>query len=75
VTGSDVKGLKPALELVAALRSMTDLPLALGFGIRSRDMVQGLGGRVDIAVIGSHLLGLYQSAGLGGMARFLEELR
>jgi tryptophan synthase alpha chain len=74
VTGSDVKGLKPALELVAALRSMTDLPLALGFGIRTAEAIRSLAGLADIAIVGSHLLRLYQADGLEGIARFLEEL-
>lgn len=40
-------------EFIARVRSRTDLPLAVGFGISSREHVQAVGQIADAAVIGS----------------------
>lgn len=56
-------------------REATDLPLAVGFGIRSREDVKGVTGRADIAVIGTRTIELVKERGPGAVAPFLRELR
>jgi tryptophan synthase alpha chain len=45
-------------EYIARCRSATSLPLAVGFGIRSKKDVDFLSGRADIAVIGTETIRL-----------------
>ncbi len=45
------------------LRSVIDLPVAVGFGISSPEQVRFLKGRAEIAVVGSALLNAYENAG------------
>lgn len=74
VTGGEEIGHDACLELIGKIRCYTDLPVALGFGLRSAEAIRALAGLVDMAIVGSHLLRLYQSAGVGRIARFLGEI-
>jgi len=65
VTG--VTGARAALSeqlpgFVARVRARTALPLAIGFGISSREHVQEVGGLADAAVIGSAFVNLLADA-------------
>lgn len=53
VTGEQVSVSDAVVPLVEAMRSYTQLPLALGFGISTPDQVQQLAGLVDGVVVGS----------------------
>ncbi len=74
VTGGAEAGHDAARDLIRKIRTLTDLPIALGFGIRSKEAVRALDGVADMAIVGSHLLRLYQETGLGGIKRFLAEI-
>lgn len=75
-----VTGIKTQVDetlnaLVKKYRSVTQLPIALGFGIQSKDDVAALGEDVDIAVIGTKLLVLQQERGVAAVGEFLRSLR
>jgi len=74
VTGNPTKLEEAVAEMVRRYRGATDLPLALGFGIRHGDDLRQLQGTADIAIIGSALLEKWESSGAAGYAAFLEEL-
>lgn len=56
-------------------RQATDLPLAVGFGIRRPEDVGYLTGRADIAVIGTATIQLVDEKGPGAVGPFLSGLR
>jgi tryptophan synthase alpha chain len=62
-------------EYMARCRSATDLPLAVGFGIRDRDDVAYLAGKAEIAVIGSVTIRLVDEKGAGAVGPFIAGLR
>lgn len=56
-------------------RSATNLPLAVGFGIRDKDDVSYLAGKAEIAVIGSETIRLVDAKGAGAVGPFIAGLR
>ena len=59
---------------MAMCRKATALPLAVGFGLKSRQDVDFLRGKADIAVIGSHILRMAEEKGMDCVGEFIEEL-
>lgn len=55
-------------------RQATDLPLGVGFGIKSRADIDFLRGKADIAIIGSQFLRTYEESGLEGLQELLVSL-
>jgi tryptophan synthase alpha chain len=75
VTGHDTEF---GLELSAYLgrcRHATSLPLAVGFGVKSRQDVDSLIGKADIAVVGSATIRLVERSGTAAVVPFLRGLR
>ena len=62
-------------DRLAALRAVTDLPLAAGFGIADRAAFEAVGRHADGAVIGSAAVGALASGGLPALRAFLATLR
>jgi tryptophan synthase alpha chain len=60
---------------LARCRAATDLPLAVGFGIRSREDVDHLLGKADIAVIGSETIRVADEHGPEAVGPYLVGLR
>lgn len=56
-------------------RAATDLPLALGFGVKERADVDYLRGKVDIAVIGSETIRVVDRDGVSAVGPFIKGLR
>lgn len=56
VTGARTEMSDRGFELVDRVRQETDLPVAIGFGISSREHVLEVGKRADAAVVGSALV-------------------
>lgn len=56
-------------------RQATSLPLAVGFGIRSREDVEFLSGKADIAVIGTETIRLVKEEGVNAVGPFIASLR
>ncbi len=56
-------------------RRGTNLPLALGFGIKERSDTDFLKGKADIAVIGSQTIRVMETAGIEAVGAFIRGLR
>jgi len=75
VTGEPTKLQEATGELIRRYRTATNLPIALGFGIRHGDDLRQLQGTADIAIVGSALLEAWEQGGEEGYREFLEELQ
>jgi len=62
-------------EYIRRCRSATSLPLAVGFGIRSKKDVDFLTGKADIAVIGTETIRLVDERGPRAVGPFIAGLR
>ncbi len=62
ITGTQDTIAGDAKELVARLRAVTDLPVAVGFGISNAEHVRAVGEFADAAVVGSALVALIEKA-------------
>ncbi len=74
VTGKETRFEKSLEIYLARCRAATDLPLALGFGVKDRADVDFLRGKTDIAVIGSQTIRVVEEEGPKGAGRFIREL-
>ncbi len=61
VTGEQAEVSSEAEKLVARLRKISDLPIALGFGVSTRDQVQKVCRYADAAVVGSAIVAKIES--------------
>ncbi|MCP3952128.1 MAG: tryptophan synthase subunit alpha [Desulfobacterales bacterium] len=75
VTGDSTAFSKELDTYLARCRQATSLPLALGFGVKSRADIDFLKGRADIAVIGTQTIRLVDDAGVEAVTGFIEGLR
>ncbi|WP_028533954.1 tryptophan synthase subunit alpha [Paludibacterium yongneupense] len=65
-TGAARSAAAVPLQALARLRRHTDLPLALGFGIREASQIAALAGAVDLIVVGSRLVETLAASGVDG---------
>ena len=75
VTGQKTDFDQDFSQYIARCRNATDLPLAVGFGIRSKEDVDYLTGKADIAVIGTETIRLVDEKGAGAVGPFIAGLR
>jgi len=75
VTGLDTDFTDRLQEYLTRCRQATDLPLALGFGVKDHEDVEFLRGKADIAVIGTQTIRCLDEAGVGGVGEFIRGLR
>jgi tryptophan synthase alpha chain len=75
VTGSATDFDAELATYLARARAATQLPLAVGFGVKTRADVDFLRGKADIAVVGSQTLRVLEEQGLSRVRPFLEGLR
>lgn len=75
VTGSDTHFDAELDGYLGRCRAATDLPLALGFGVKDRADVDYLRGRADLAVIGTQTIRLVEESGVAAVKPFIESLR
>lgn len=75
VTGQKTEFSELLTDYLARCRKNTDLPLAVGFGVKDRNDVQFLVGKADIAVIGSQTIRLVEEKGPEAVSGFIRELR
>jgi tryptophan synthase alpha chain len=66
VTGARDQIAEGAQEMVERIRRVSDLPVALGFGISKPDHVREVGRWADAAVVGSALVSVIAEAGAAG---------
>lgn len=74
VTGKETAFSAELDSYLARCRSATDLPLALGFGVKNRDDVEFLRGKVDVAVVGSETIRVMDKEGVAGVGPFIRQL-
>jgi len=75
VTGVDTDFSKQLKRYLDRCRKATDLPLALGFGVKEKKDVDFLKGKADIAVVGSQTIRLVDKEGIGVVGEFIKSLR
>jgi len=75
VTGAHTDFSRHLEAYLARCRKATDLPLALGFGVKDRADVEFITGKVDIAVIGSQTIRIVDNHGVGAVGDFIKSLR
>jgi len=75
VTGIETDFSAQLKSYLARCRQATDLPLALGFGVKDRSDVDFLKEKADIAVIGTQTLRLMDQKGTSAVGEFIESLR
>jgi tryptophan synthase alpha chain len=75
VTGMETDFSRDLKAYLGRCRRATDLPLALGFGVKEKRDVDFLKGKTDIAVIGSHTIRLVEEKGIEAVEGFIKSLR
>jgi tryptophan synthase alpha chain len=75
VTGVDTDFSKQLGKYLDRCRKATDLPLALGFGVKEKKDVDFLKGKADIAVVGSQTIRIMDKEGVGAVGEFIKSLR
>jgi len=75
VTGARTRFALQLENYLSRCRKATDLPLAVGFGVKSKEDVDFLKGKADIAVIGSQTIRLTDREGMAGVEGFIRGLR
>ncbi|MBF0414686.1 MAG: tryptophan synthase subunit alpha [Magnetococcales bacterium] len=75
VTGRHTEFDPQVMAFIKRCRSATRTPLALGFGVRSREDVQSLRGKVEIAVVGTAAIEIHLSRGAEAVGSFFAGLR
>ena len=75
VTGADTTFSDQLANYLARCREATDLPLALGFGVKQKSDVAYLTGKADIAVIGTQTIRLLEQGGIDAVKKFILGLR
>ncbi len=75
VTGAQTDFSRDLESYLQRCRTATDLPLALGFGVKDRADVEFLKGKVDIAVIGTQTIRLIEDRGISAVKDFIAGLR
>jgi tryptophan synthase alpha chain len=75
VTGADTEFSFEFQKYLERCRSATDLPLALGFGVKEKADIDFLRGKVDIAVIGTQSIRIVEKEGVDAVGGFIRSLR
>ncbi len=75
VTGKNTAFSDDITTYLSRCRKATDLPLAVGFGVKDKADVDYLKGKADIAVIGSQTIRLVEEKGVGATGDFIRTLR
>jgi len=74
VTGKNTEFSDDLGEYLARCRRGTDLPLAVGFGVKEKADVDYLKGKADIAVIGSQTIRVVDEQGVKAVGEFISSL-
>jgi len=75
VTGARTDFSESLTRYLDRCRRATDLPLALGFGVKEKQDIDFLKGRVEIAVIGSETIRIIDTDGVAAVEDFIRGLR
>jgi tryptophan synthase alpha chain len=75
VTGAETSFSRELDDYLARCRTATNLPLAVGFGVKDRADVDFLKGKADIAVIGTQTIRIIEEKGVDAVGDFIAGLR
>ncbi len=75
VTGQQTDFSRDLESYLDRCRRATDLPLALGFGVKDKSDIDFLTGKVDIAVIGTQTIRIMDAHGVAAVGEFIRGLR
>jgi len=75
VTGASTNFSEDLDKYLKRCRAATDLPIALGFGVKDRSDIDFLKGKVDIAVVGTQTIKVMEKDGIGAIGPYLRSLR
>jgi tryptophan synthase alpha chain len=75
VTGAETRFSDELSDYLRRCRHATSLPLAVGFGVKSKLDLDFLRGKAEIAVIGSQTLRVVVDSGVDAVGEFLQGLR
>jgi tryptophan synthase alpha chain len=75
VTGQDTSFSDELETYLSRCRKATDLPLAVGFGVKEKEDIDFLKGKADIAVIGTQTLRIVEEEGVDAVGSFIRSLR
>ena len=75
VTGQDTSFSDELEAYLSRCRKATDLPLAVGFGVKEKEDIDFLKGKADIAVIGTQTLRIVEEEGVDAVGGFIHSLR
>ncbi len=74
LTGAQKEIDQSGTNFIDVIKKYTDIPVAAGFGISSKNHVDIVASKADIAVIGSHVINLLNNGGLNSVEEFLKSL-
>lgn len=74
VTGKDTAFSDDLTDYLARCRANTNLPLAVGFGVKTREDLDFLRGKADIAVVGSETIRIVEKDGIEAVKPFIRDL-
>lgn len=74
VTGKDTKFGDELGDYLAECRQATDLPLALGFGVKSKADYEFIRGKADVAIIGSEAIRVMENDGVDAVGPFIKSI-
>jgi tryptophan synthase alpha chain len=75
LTGSETQLSPELVRYLSRCRAATQLPLAVGFGVKSKTDVDFLRGKADIAVVGTESIRVIEQHGIGAIGDFIRTLR
>jgi len=75
VTGANTQFSDDLDHYLSRCRASTNLPLALGFGVKDRSDIEFLTGKVDIAVVGTQTIKVMEQNGIDAVGPYLRALR
>jgi tryptophan synthase alpha chain len=73
-TGQDTRFSKELARYLARCRNASNLPLALGFGVKEKKNIDYLKGKADIAVIGTQTIRIIEREGVASVGSFIRSL-
>ena len=74
VTGKDTKFGDELGDYLAECRQATDLPLALGFGVKTKADYEYIRGKADVAIIGSEAIRVMEDDGVEAVGPFIKSI-
>ena len=75
VTGQQTEFSQQLDAYLTRCRQATDLPLALGFGVKDKADIDFLSDKADIAVIGTQTIRIVEEQGIDAVGDFIRQLR